>query len=135
MLLQGQWPHGLPLLIAWLKDKANITAVSKLPDDMASRLPLVMVSPAPGGGQGDGYTRTRSLDIDVFAADWKSQDRSRRLPPVGGRQPIRLCRYVFDHGILSNGLRACRERASLHGDGQSQHASENKSQIVKIKEE
>ena len=39
------------------------------------------------------------------------------------------------HGILSNRLRACRERASLHGDGQSQHASENKSQIVKIKEE
>lgn len=72
MLLQGQWPHGLPLLIAWLKDKANITAVSKLTDDMANRLPLVMVSPAPGGGQGDGYTRTRSLDIDVFAADWKS---------------------------------------------------------------
>lgn len=72
MLLQGQWPHGLPLLIAWLKDKANITAVSKLPDDMANRLPLVMVSPAPDGGQGDGYTRTRSLDIDVFAADWKS---------------------------------------------------------------
>ena len=61
--------HGLPLLIAWLKDKANITAVSKLPDDMANRLPLVMVSPAPGGGQGDDYTRTRSLDIDVFAAD------------------------------------------------------------------
>lgn len=72
MLLQGQWPHPLPLLIAWLKTDVNITAVSKLPDDMAKRLPLVMVTPAPGGGQGTDYTRTRSVDIDVYAADWKS---------------------------------------------------------------
>lgn len=72
MLLQGQWPHPLPLLIAWLKDDVNIIAVSKLPDDMAKRLPLVMVTPAPGGGQGADYTRTRSVDIDVYAADWKS---------------------------------------------------------------
>lgn len=72
MLLQGQWPHPLPLLIAWLKDDVNIIAVSKLPDDMAKRLPLVMVTPAPSGGQGADYTRTRSVDIDVYTADWKS---------------------------------------------------------------
>lgn len=72
MLLQGQWPHPLPLLIAWLKSDVNITAVSKLPDDMDRHLPLVMVTPAPGGGQGDDYTRTRSVDIDVYASDWKT---------------------------------------------------------------
>lgn len=72
MLLQGQWPHPLPLLIAWLKDDVGISAVSKLPDDMKDHLPCVMVTPAPGGGQGADYTRMRSVDIDVYAADWKS---------------------------------------------------------------
>ena len=38
MLLQGQWPHPLPLLIAWLKDDVGISAVSKLPDDMKDHL-------------------------------------------------------------------------------------------------
>lgn len=72
MLLQGQWPHPLPLLIAWLKADADITALSRLPDDLKNHLPCAMVTPAPGGGQGEAYTRTRSVDIDVFAADWKS---------------------------------------------------------------